>query len=208
MTAPPRRRLAVALAAAPFVAAWFAACGGSEPPQVTSGGDAAIEASGATGDASPRPDGGAAADVGVGADADASARCAQLETRDTDCKKPFKPKACLFLDCYDRLFSAADSAALTSCIVGRPCDKSDDDCFAEVTAKYAGDTGGVAFQAACLAKRDACLEGGAGFVDDYCVGRVYAMLTDRPAYDVCITKPCDQVKDCFNAVYASAGCPP
>ena len=207
MTERARRPLIDAALATSFAGAWLAACGGSDPPPATgAGADATVDAVDAvvpTADAARPSDAAPEADVSV----DASALCAQLEARAASCGVVFKPKACLFFTCYDKLFGDADSAALATCIVTRPCDKSDDACFAEVSSKYADDPGGKAFQSACLAKRDACREAGAGFLDDYCAGPTYAMLRDRGAYDACVAKPCGEVKACFEAVVAGAGCP-
>jgi hypothetical protein len=146
---------------------------------------------------------------GDGAEAyDAGAMCAQLQKRDSACEAgATSGDGCQWLVCYGTLFNASDARELVECISTRECGVSDDRCMAQVSAKYQSDSAALSFMNACLEKRAACRDAGAGYSDDYCAFGNYALVQDKAAMSACLQVPCSEFRGCFAAITTAAGCP-
>ena len=149
----------------------------------------------------------AAADAGLDA-ADGSNSvgwCKAQELRATRCGTPFdEDEACEKATCFDESFKPDDSAALSGCLVKLACDKTEDDCFAPLLAKYTADPAWKAFHDACVAKDATC---GTSFTGDYC-GAQMAMFLPKffDPIRACVDRPCGEVTNCIEAVALQTGC--
>jgi hypothetical protein len=131
--------------------------------------------------------------------------CKAQELRATRCATPFDPgEACEKATCFDGSLKAADSAALTGCVVTSPCDQSEDACFAPIVAKYSVDPIAKEFHDACAVKDATC---GTSFTGDYCG---YEMAMFLPTFfsrmRACVDGPCGEVTNCIDAVARDTGC--
>jgi hypothetical protein len=142
-------------------------------------------------------------DVGV---ADGSVLCASLAARNARCDGgTFNTDSCLQNErCTTSLMRPEALTNYQSCLTGRACGVSDDTCIA--TAEGMFGTVSTTFQMNCLARHTACNTMGMSFRDDYC--GTYGVFTDavRMRWAACLTRPCNEINDCYSMITASGGC--
>lgn len=161
------------------------------------GGTSSTGATGGTGDA-----GGAGGGSGSTA---WEGYCTDIVERETMCDPDNPPSPtldeCVAAEpCFDAIFREGAREPLMECLRARPCDKSDDACFAEVAAGMDATPEQQAYTTACADKLAACA---GGFSNDWCSGGdvpwplftngIYAELSG------CFMGTCDQVADCLEA---------
>lgn len=106
--------------------------------------------------------------------------------------------------CFQTIMRPEDYSPLLTCLATRACDVKDDTCVANHAMKYITDPAVQSYVKTCNEKRTAC---GGGFSDDYC-GYDHGLLKDdvRAKLMTCLSRSCAEVKDCFDVIYAAAGC--
>lgn len=192
--------LSVALLCSALVA--IAACSGGDPPTgtpppaTTTTPDAspapadAAASDGATPDASPAPDSGADAALPTYCE-HRTAKCGRTQAA-CDAER-----ACL------GAMRSGLGATIERCVVESGKCNTVDDCIDAEAVKLAADPTAKAFTDACLAKRAACSN---AFSDDLCVSLRVFDGARATALDACLSKACADVKPCFEAELAAAGC--
>jgi hypothetical protein len=154
------------------------------------------------GDASTASDGASTSDVTT-YDAPADF-CKALADRAMRCETGAPSDCSKQLACYQAAVRPEDQGNLLGCLAERDCKTIDDKCVANAASKYQSDGTVKSYVDACLAKRTSCSN---AFSDDYC-GYDYGLFVDsmRAAVKACLDKPCEEVKACVQAAYATAGC--
>ncbi len=179
-----------------FLTVVAVACGGST---TTTGTDAST-----TNDGGTTNDGSTALDANFG---DAGTFCGAKKQHDEGCGSAFDQTACLKLEaCVSSVMRPENVASYETCLVTRTCGTSDDKCIAAEEAKYLNDTATNEFRKNCFARRTACLEAGTSFADDSC--GVFGVFKDsfRASWADCLTKPCDQISQCFSNLSKGQNC--
>lgn len=120
---------------------------------------------------------------------------AQASYSEEECKTDF--------NCFGVYIRAETTESILQCLESRPCDKSDDACFVEVSASYPLPAKGSQYEKSCKTKLAECSANGADpmFSDDWCTGgdvpwglfpdRIYDLLTP------CFSKACGEVNACL-----------
>jgi hypothetical protein len=108
------------------------------------------------------------------------------------------------LVCYRNAMRPGEYDAIATCLATRDCMTKDDTCVANVAMKYITDPWTQNYVKTCNEKRTACMN---IFSDDHC-GYDHGLLKDelRAKFDLCLSRSCAEIKDCFNTVTAAVGC--
>ena len=132
--------------------------------------------------------------------------CAALSERATKCGTgSFDKMQCeAQLTCFKNVMRDGEYDPLMTCIATRDCSTKDDTCVANAAMKYITDPWTQNYVKACNEKRTAC---GGTFADDHC-GYDHGLMKDelRAKFDLCLSRSCAEIRDCFNTITAAAGC--
>lgn len=187
-----------------FLSALLVGCGG-KTDDTSSTTDAATDSTSSNTDGSSVTDttpvtlpDGAPLDFCAAA-AERAARCETGTFNADECQQQLR--------CYQNVVRAADYSPLLTCFATRECGVKDDDCVAKQAMNYITDPVVQAYVKACNEKRAACAEAGVTFSDDYC-GFDHGAMTDetRAKKTTCVGLSCAEIRDCFDTIFAAAGC--
>jgi hypothetical protein len=92
---------------------------------------------------------------------------------------------------------------LTECLVKRPCDKSDDDCYEQAAQRGAGRPTSQATIRACTAKYADCQDQERAFICNLLGLSQDAFLRE---VDGCLGGSCAGLQSCMQGLFASKGC--
>lgn len=174
----------------------IAACSDPEStPTPTTGNDSAVAVS---------DSGSSSGDANVGP-LTKETFCAAFDARERRCRDAgfgtCKPQ---LVECLRNVLVPAAANSALECFSNRACSVNDDSCVGALVSE--SDRQG--FVKSCLAKRATCNADGGAFVSDDSCFIPMASLTPSVAssYAACIDKPCADIRGCFDATFAAAGC--
>ncbi|MGZ3423864.1 MAG: hypothetical protein ACXVEE_38735 [Polyangiales bacterium] len=185
-----------------FLFLLLAGCGGTTSPD-TPNGDA-TPSDGSASDSTGTVSDGTTLSDGSTVDTAGFDFCASLKDRAMKCDAGPVANCEQQLGCYNSIMRPEDRPGLLTCFATRDCSTSEDKCVADASLKYMSDPTVSAFVGACNDKRTACMS---SFANDYCSYDI-GLFTDeaRAKVSACVSKPCAEVKTCFDTVFASYGC--